>query len=73
MRVLTVDSKGEAAKTLEWVAGGAARMGTEDRAEMMCLGQRLPAAAGELDFVTVAIGGLLTNRLLEEWVEENLS
>ena len=38
--------KGEEAKPLELVAGGAARMETEDRAEMMCLGQLLSATAG---------------------------
>ena len=38
--------KGEEAKPLEPVAVGAARMETEDRAEMMCLGQLLSATAG---------------------------
>ncbi len=66
MRVLTVTPKGEAAKMLEPVAGEAAKTETEDGAEMMCLGQRLSAIAGELDFSTVAIGGLLTKSLLEE-------
>jgi hypothetical protein len=66
MRALTVTPKGGAAKTLEPVAGEAAKTETEDGAEMMCLGQRLSAIAGELDFSTVAIGGLLTKSLLEE-------
>ena len=57
MRVMT-----GAAKMLEPVAGEAATIEAENGIEM-----KMPATAGELDVLTVAIEGLLTKSLLEEW------
>ena len=63
MRVLTENPKGRAAKSLEPVTGDVAKSETENWAEIVCLGQRLPVIVGGLDCATVAIVGLLLKSL----------